>query len=146
VIIMTSNLGSSEIVQYRDQKDRQAKAVEDILRSTFRPEFLNRVDDIIIFQALTKDDIAKIVELQMHLVSKRLEKKGITIRMTEAASQYLAKEGFDEMYGARPLKRLIQNEILDDLSLKIIEGDIAEGASVSIDVENGKVVLIKGKR
>jgi ATP-dependent Clp protease ATP-binding subunit ClpA len=66
--------------------------------------------------------------------------------MTEAASQYLAKEGFDEMYGARPLKRLIQNEILDDLSLKIIEGDIAEGASVSIDVENGKVVLIKGKR
>jgi ATP-dependent Clp protease ATP-binding subunit ClpB len=146
VIIMTSNLGSSEIVQYRDQKDRQAKAVEDILHSTFRPEFLNRVDDIIIFQALTKDDIAKIVELQMHLVSKRLEKKGITVRMTEAASQYLAKEGFDEMYGARPLKRLIQNEVLDDLSLKIIEGDIAEGASVSIDVENGKVVLIKGKR
>lgn len=143
VIIITSNLGSQEIIERRKEKVLQTKAVEDLLRRTFRPEFLNRVDDTIIFQGLTEEDIGKIVRLQMDRVAKRLEKKGISIRMTDKAAEHLAKEGFDEIYGARPLKRLIQNEILDDLSLRIIEGKIKEGDTVTADFDGRKIVIGK---
>ena len=141
VIIMTSNLASQEIIEHRKEKVIQTKSVEDLLRRTFRPEFLNRVDDTIIFQALTEDDIAKIVRLQMDLVARRLEKKGMTLRMSDAAAAYLAREGFDDIYGARPLKRLIQHAILDDLSLQLIEGKIREGDTVKIDDKDGKIVM-----
>ncbi len=141
VIIMTSNLASQQIAQFARDRAAQEKAVNEVLRQTFKPEFLNRLDDIVIFQQLTTTEIARIVELQMELVAERLEKKGIELTITAAASDYLAQAGFDEVFGARPLKRLIQNEILDELSLRIIEGKIQSGAKVVVDVENGKVVF-----
>lgn len=141
VIIMTSNIASQQIAHFAHDRKAQEQAVQEVLRQTFKPEFLNRVDDIIIFQQLTPEEIARIVELQMQLVAARLEKKGITLTITPAAIAYLARAGFDEVFGARPLKRLIQNEILDELSLRIIEHKIGEGAVVTIDFRNGKIAF-----
>ncbi len=141
VIIMTSNIASQQIAHFAHDRKAQEQAVQEVLRQTFKPEFLNRVDDIIIFQQLTPEEIARIVELQMQLVAARLEKKGITLTITPAAIAYLARAGFDEVFGARPLKRLIQNEILDELSLRIIEHKIGEGATVSVDFRNGKIAF-----
>lgn len=120
VIIMTSNLVSSEI------------------EKTFRPEFLNRIDDIIVFQHLTEEQIRQIVTLQVQHMTKRLASKGITLHLTSEASAQLAKEGFDEAFGARPLKRLIQKVILDELSLQIIEGNISDGDTVNAEYVKGK--------
>ncbi len=141
VIIMTSNIASQQIAHFAHDRKAQEQAVQEVLRQTFKPEFLNRVDDIIIFQQLTPEEIARIVQLQMQLVAARLEKKGITLTVTPAAIAYLARAGFDEVFGARPLKRLIQNEILDELSLRIIEHKIGEGATVSVDFRNGKITF-----
>ncbi|MBI5185405.1 MAG: ATP-dependent chaperone ClpB [Nitrospinae bacterium] len=144
VIIMTSNIASAEIAAYTGNRERQEEEVHRILRGTFRPEFLNRIDETIIFQQLTGEEIARIVELQMELVAGRLAKKDIKIDITRAASRYLASEGFDKVFGARPLKRLIQNKILDELSLRIIEGKIKEKDSVKIDYEDGKIFILGG--
>ncbi len=141
VVIMTSNLGSQQIALHARDRAEQEKAVTEVLRHTFRPEFLNRVDDIIIFQRLSQEEIARIVELQMNLVAERLEKRGIAISISPAAANYLAHAGYDEVFGARPLKRLIQNEILDELSLQIIEGKIKDGDKVKIDYKGNKIVF-----
>ena len=141
LIIMTSNLASAQIAQHSGNRASQELAVNEVLRRTFKPEFLNRLDDIIIFQQLTPEETARIVELQIQLVSARLEKKGITLSITPAVSGYLARVGCDEVYGARPLKRLIQNEILDELSLRIIEGKVREGTSVKLDMENDRIAI-----
>lgn len=141
VIIMTSNLASAEIAKHAHNLEAQEKEVRKVLHNTFRPEFLNRVDEIITFQNLTQEETAKIVELQMNLVGKRLAKKNITIEITKEASQYLAAEGFDQVFGARPLKRLIQNKILDELSLQIIEGKVKEGNRVNIDYDGSKMFI-----
>ncbi len=141
VIIMTSNLASQQIAQLAHDRSAQELAVNEVLQQTFKPEFLNRLDDIVIFQQLSTTEIARIVELQLNLVAERLEKKGIDLTITPAASNYLAQAGFDEVFGARPLKRLIQNEILDELSLRIIEGKIPSGTTVRVDAENGKIAI-----
>jgi len=133
IIIMTSNLGSQEIAD--------KKAVLEILKSTFKPEFLNRIDDLIIFQHLTEKEIAQIVKIQLKEVIDRLRKKEIAFEITDKALAYLAKAGFDPVYGARPLKRLIQNEILDELSLQVIEGKLAKGHQVNVDYANDKIVF-----
>ena len=143
VIIMTSNLGSMEIAQHAHEREKQEEAVNTILHRSFPPEFLNRIDDIITFQCLTQDEIADIVNLQMQLVAQRLFKKGITIKTDKSAVRYLAKTGFDEVFGARPLKRLIQKMILDELSLQIIEGKVCEGDCVNIEYDGNKIVLNK---
>ena len=143
VIIMTSNLGSSEIAAYADDPVKQREAIERILHQTFRPEFLNRIDEAIIFQHLTKEEIAAIVELQLQRVSERLSKKNIALEISHAASMYLAKAGFDKVFGARPLRRLIQNEILDELSLQIIEGKIKERDRILIDYADGRIIMKK---
>ncbi len=139
VVIMTSNLGSQQIAQFANDRKAQESAINQILRQVFRPEFLNRVDDIIIFQHLTPEEIARIVELQMTLVAQRLEKRGIVISITPQATAYLARAGFDEVFGARPLKRLIQNEILDELSLRIVEGKVKDGDNINIDFRDGGI-------
>jgi ATP-dependent Clp protease ATP-binding subunit ClpB len=141
VIIMTSNLGSQEIAKFAGDHAKQEKAVMEILKSTFRPEFLNRIDDLIIFQHLNEKEIAEIVKLQLKEVIDRLHKKEINFEISDEALAYLAKVGFDPVYGARPLKRLIQNEILDELSLQVIEGKLAKGHRVSIDYANGKIAF-----
>jgi len=143
VIIMTSNLGSTEIAKNAKDPEKQKTAVHKILHSFFRPEFLNRVDDIIIFQQLTKDELAKIVELQLEKVRERLQKRGIEIEFTKMAALYLVSAGFDETFGARPLKRVIQQKILDELSMQIIEGKIQEGAHIVVDFVGDQVTIYK---
>ena len=143
VIIMTSNLGSQEIAAYSNDREKQEKAVMEILRRAFKPEFLNRVDDIILFQHLTENDLASIVSLQMNRVLERLAAKNIRLKISDKALAYLGKKGFDQVYGARPLKRLIQNEILDELSLLIIEGKVREGDTIQVDTDGEKIVIRK---
>ncbi len=146
VVIMTSNIGSDLIAKYADDREKQETAVNELLKQTFRPEFLNRVDEMVIFQQLTKEVMALIVEMQLAVVGRRLEDKGIILKPTTRVYQYLAEEGFDPVYGARPLKRLIQNKILDELSLQIIEGKVKEGAIVIVDYDTKKDrVVIENK-
>ena len=104
-----------------------------ILKKYFRPEFLNRIDEIIIFQYLTKEHIKNIVDLQIELVNKRLIDRDISITLTDDAKEFIASEGFDPIYGARPLKRAIQREIVDKLSPEILSGKIKAGSKVTID-------------
>lgn len=133
VIIMTSNLGSAEIAEESKDPEKQHQVLMKILHNFFRPEFLNRVDDIVIFNRLTKEELARIVDLQIEVVQKRLAKKNIKLEITPMASMYLASAGFDDVFGARPLKRLIQSKLLDELSLQIIEGKIKDGDKVKVD-------------
>jgi ATP-dependent Clp protease ATP-binding subunit ClpA len=146
VIIMTSNLGSDVIAQYAGAKERQQLEVEKLLKKAFRPEFLNRVDDIIIFQPLSEKDIAQVVERQVKLTTERLSAKNIKLEMSKAAIDHLAKAGYDEVFGARPLKRLIQHEILDELSLKLIDGEIKEGDQVFVDFKNKHIAISTKKK
>lgn len=142
VIIMTSNLGSAEIAATK-KADKQEEILMKVLHSFFRPEFLNRIDDIIIFQRLSKEELAEIVELQIAAVKKRLKKKGIDLEISKMASLYLATAGYDDAFGARPLKRLIQNEILDELASEIISGKVKEGDKVSVDFVDDQIVMAK---
>ncbi len=103
------------------------------VRATFRPEFLNRVDEIIVFSPLGRDDIAKIVDIQLRILQERLAARRLTVELTEGARDYLADTGFDPAYGARPLKRLIQREIQDALAMQLLSGDIRDGDTIVID-------------
>ncbi|MDB4978155.1 MAG: ATP-dependent chaperone ClpB [Candidatus Peribacteria bacterium] len=143
VIVMTSNLGSREIAEYAGQGILQSKAVHDLVRMTFKPEFINRIDDIIIFQPLTEEQITTIVGLQLNLVRERLAKKQIHLDVSDEAMKHIAALGFDSMYGARPLKRVIQSQILDELGLQIIEGKVKEGDTVKVHTEGGGITLTK---
>jgi len=140
VIIMTSNIGSEHITAENDPEKRQF-LVSEALRSHFRPEFLNRVDETIIFDRLTEEDLSAIVDIQLARVIERLQKRGLTLELSPAARKLLAAEGFDPAYGARPLKRVIQKRVLDPLSLELLEGKFLEGDTVTADVENEVVVF-----
>ena len=137
VIIMTSNIGSQYILEEDQTDEARERLVMDALRGHFRPEFLNRVDEIIIFDRLSEDDLKKIVEIQLRHLAKRLDQQKITLELTDSAKQLLAREGYDPVYGARPLRRTIQKEILDPLSINILEGKVREGQTVKIDAKNG---------
>ncbi|MBN1444902.1 MAG: ATP-dependent chaperone ClpB [Candidatus Omnitrophica bacterium] len=140
VITMTSNIGSQYITMFKDEGTMKEK-IADILKSTFRPEFLNRVDEIITFNKLKKDDLMKIVDIQTAYLQKRLDVKKINISFSDAARAYLAEKGYDEVYGARPLKRLIQKEIENPLALKVLAGEVKEGGSVLVDLKDGSPVF-----
>ncbi len=142
IIIMTSNIGSQSL-QTLDVDARQEveRRVQEALKQRFRPEFLNRVDEIIIFNPLGKEEIRKIVEIQIGLLAQRLEDKKIKIALTDEAKDLLAERGFDPTYGARPLKRVIQREIQDPLALRILNGEIKEGDSVIVTVENNEIAI-----
>lgn len=146
VIIMTSNLGSDVIAKYAGARERQQQELDKILKQTFRPEFLNRIDDIIIFQPLSEKDIAQVVERQVALTSERLGKKNIQLELSKAVIDHFAKAGYDEVFGARPLKRLIQHELLDELSMKLIGGEIKEGDQVFVDFKAGKIQVGSKKK
>ncbi|MFH0952105.1 MAG: ATP-dependent chaperone ClpB [Patescibacteria group bacterium] len=144
IIIMTSNIGSDRIHELADKSDQEvAKAVEPIIKQTFRPEFLNRVDDIIFFHVLGEDDITKIVDLQLAQVTKRLAEQNITLKYTDQLKDYIAAEGYDRAFGARPLKRVIEHQVLDPLSLEIIANRIKPGQTVTIDWQKGKISFSK---
>jgi ATP-dependent Clp protease ATP-binding subunit ClpB len=137
VIIMTSNIGSQYIMEETQSQEARERLVMDALRAHFRPEFLNRVDEIIIFDRLSEEDLKKIVEIQLKRLAKRLEQQKITLDLSDSAKQLLAREGYDPVYGARPLRRTIQKEILDPLSIDILEGKVREGQTLKIDAKNG---------
>lgn len=111
------------------------------IKEFFKPEFINRLDEIIFFHPLGKPEISKIVELQLHEVEKRLKEKKISITFTDKLKIFLADKGFDPEFGARPLKRLIQKEILDPLALKIVEGSVAEDSAVTVDALKNTVTI-----
>lgn len=155
ILIMTSNIGNEVIQEYSSlgfvnrnkKKNTKEKEFEDKikaeLKNHFKPEFLNRLDEIIIFHSLDKKEIARIVELQINLISERLAKQNIKIEVSQKARELIASKGYKPSYGARPLKRVIQNEILDKLALEIIEGKIKEKNTVKIDAKKDEITLEK---
>jgi ATP-dependent Clp protease ATP-binding subunit ClpB len=137
VLIMTSNVGSAIIEQMSGGDEAMIEqSVREEMRNFFRPEFLNRIDEIIIFHRLTQEQITEIVDIQMARVLHRLEDRKISLTLSEEARTQLAKEGFDPVYGARPLKRAIQKEILDPLSLLLLEGKFTEGDAIVANVDD----------
>jgi len=141
VIIMTSNVGSTFITELADQPEVMQKRVMDALRGQFRPEFLNRVDEVVIFKNLVTEQLMEIVEKEVQILAKRLAERKLTLELTTNAKAFVAKEGWDPVYGARPIKRTIQRLILDPLAQKVLSGEFKEGDTVVVDVENGKVVF-----
>jgi ATP-dependent Clp protease ATP-binding subunit ClpB len=155
ILIMTSNIGSDLILDVTTKKeigfadgtksdlvrDRVREKITERLRDHFRPEFINRLDDVIIFDSLTKTDLEKIVDLQLAHVSKRLVEKEITVEFSTDVKKLLAEEGYDPNYGARPLKRVIQQKILNPLALEIVEGKVASGNRVLVELVKDKIVF-----
>jgi len=140
VIIMTSNIGSQFITEGIDSQNLNKK-IEEALKQNFRPEFLNRVDDIIIFNSLTKKNIREIVKIHLQNIQSILNNKKIELNLTEKAINYLSEMGYDPIYGARPLKRVIDKEILDNLSKELLKGNVTENSKVSIDYNNGQLTF-----
>jgi ATP-dependent Clp protease ATP-binding subunit ClpB len=136
VIIMTSNIGSEYIMAESNPEQREA-LVTEALRHHFRPEFLNRIDETIIFDRLAPEDLAAIVSIQMRRVTKRLAAQDLGLELSPEALDQLAAEGYDPAYGARPLKRVIQNRLLDPLSLDLLEGRFKSGDTILVGAEGG---------
>jgi ATP-dependent Clp protease ATP-binding subunit ClpA len=126
VIIMTSNIRSAE--QLRDH---------------FRPEFLNRIDEVVVFEPLTREQLAEIVELQLERLRARLAERGISVELTPAAKEHLAEAGWDPAYGARPLKRALQRLVENELAKRLLEGEFAEGDTILVDARDGELVFEK---
>ena len=141
VIIMTSNVGSTFITELADQQELLRKRVMDALRGQFRPEFLNRVDEIVIFKNLVTQQLMEIVEKETKILAKRLLERKITLELSDNAKSLIAKEGFDPVYGARPIKRTIQRLIIDPLAQKVLSGEFKEGDTVFVDTQDGKIVF-----
>ncbi|MCP4664952.1 MAG: ATP-dependent chaperone ClpB [Deltaproteobacteria bacterium] len=146
VLIMTSNVGSQWIQDLAGgNEEEMERRVMEGLRATFKPEFLNRVDDTIIFNSLGSEEIKKIVGIQIGLLGRRLEDNKISLLLTNEAEAFIADTGYDPVYGARPLKRTIQRLIQDPLAMKILEGSIQEGDTVGVDIKDGEVVLYRNE-
>ncbi len=148
ILIMTSNIGSDVIQEYMEKVDKSNKEtvmdecrqkVIQILKTKVRPEFINRIDEIIMFEPLTEDDIRKILELQISQLRKMLKSKGISIEFSEAAISSLAKRGYDPAYGARPIKRLLQKELINSLATALIKGEIDKEKPIYVDLDGGKI-------
>ncbi len=140
VIIMTSNLGSSYITSIGQSNESEMRTrVMEALQANFRPEFLNRIDETVIFKALSRNEIAQIVDIQLTTIAKRLQDRQIAVLLTPAAKEWLANRGYDPVFGARPLKRLIQKEVLDPLAVKVLSGEIHDGETVTVDLGSGKL-------
>ncbi|WP_283169977.1 ATP-dependent chaperone ClpB [Curtanaerobium respiraculi] len=138
IVIMTSNVGSQYIREFAENgnEKQMQQAIDGALRSTFKPEFLNRIDDIVVFKSLSLDDIEPIVELQLNDVRNRLADRRIRLVVGPAAVQHLSLDGYDPVFGARPLKRLIQREIVDRIANEMVRGNVMEGATVVVDVDD----------
>jgi ATP-dependent Clp protease ATP-binding subunit ClpB len=133
IVIMTSNLGSSVFNDPSLDREKQKEAVLEDVRGYFRPEFVNRIDEIVVFDPLGREEIGQIVDIQLRGLRRRLDERGLTIELTDEARSYLANKGYEPAFGARPLKRLIQREIQDPLAMKLLAGEIRDGDTVTID-------------
>jgi ATP-dependent Clp protease ATP-binding subunit ClpB len=143
VVIMTSNVGSHLILAYRGGDDAESFArmksdVLDALRQQFRPEFLNRVDEIVVFHSLAREHLKQIVEIQLGRLRARLSERHISLELTDRAREHLAAVGYDPSYGARPLKRVIQRELETPLGRSLLKGDIKDGERVAVDYDREK--------
>jgi ATP-dependent Clp protease ATP-binding subunit ClpB len=134
IIILTSNLGSAYLVDPTIDPTEARQQVLAMVRSTFKPEFLNRLDEIVVFDGLSTDDLVRIVELQVDQLRQRLSSRRLSLEVTAAAREWLARTGFDPTYGARPLRRLVQTAIGDPLAKSLLSGEIHDGSAVRVDV------------
>ncbi len=143
VIIMTSNIGSDIILNYQptDDYEKMKEQVFNLLRSYFKPEFLNRVDEIVVFHGLTKEHVKQIIDIQLEYLNKRLAEQEITITLTDKAKDYIVNVGFDPHFGARPLKRTLQRLVETPLAREIVAGKVKPGSEVVVDVENGEITF-----
>ncbi|MGV3491531.1 MAG: AAA family ATPase, partial [Devosia sp.] len=146
LIIMTSNLGSEYLVQLKDGESVETVRgkVLDVVKASFRPEFLNRVDDIIVFHRLERQHMGDIVDIQLGRLRSLLKERDIGLDLTPAARDWLANEGYDPAYGARPLKRVIQREVQDRLAEEILAGRVSDGQSVTVDTQDLGLVIRPG--
>jgi ATP-dependent Clp protease ATP-binding subunit ClpB len=138
ILIMTSNVGSDRIAA-EAVDERMRERIEEVLQTTFKPEFLNRIDDTVIFHRLSREDISRIVDLQVDQLAVRVRERGIEIELSDDARTLLGNLGYDPTYGARPLKRVIQRQLVDKLALRLLEGEFADGDTVRVDAEGGEL-------
>ena len=144
VLIMTSNLGSREIQAAEGDEKQAREAVVQVLRDYFKPEFLNRIDDIVVFNQLAREEIAKIIDVQLEKLRSMLAERGVTIELDESAKMLLVEQGYDPVYGARPLKRAIQTLIQNPLAVKLLGGEISSGQTVRVSAEGGEMKFTPG--
>jgi ATP-dependent Clp protease ATP-binding subunit ClpB len=144
ILILTSNLGSPVLIDPTLSLEQKRETVQAMVRQAFKPEFVNRLDDIVIFQALTEDDLAQIVELAVDALQRRLRDRRLTLAVTPEARTWLAERGYDPVFGARPLRRLIQSEIQDRLAMALLSGGVRDGDVVRVDVaaDGSQLVLM----
>jgi ATP-dependent Clp protease ATP-binding subunit ClpB len=143
VLILTSNLGSHFLVDPTLDEEKKRDSVMSVVRQSFKPEFLNRLDEIVLFDSLTQDELAHIVDLQVAQLGRRLAVRRIGLEVTPAAHEWLARTGYDPTYGARPLRRLVQSAIGDPLARMLLSGEVQDGSSVHVDVDpTGEALLL----
>jgi len=145
VIIMTSNIGSSYILEFRGADEESYQKMKDqvltAMRQHFRPEFLNRVDETVVFRSLTEEQLVAIVGIQTGLLQARLAERGISLELTDEAAEHIAKTGYDPVYGARPLKRVIQRDVETPLAKQIVGGTVPDGSTVIAELKKGRIVF-----
>lgn len=134
VLIMTSNIGSQHIMDEANAEQREAK-VSEVLKAHFKPEFLNRIDETIIFDRLDREELGEIIGLQLDRVCERLAKQGLSLELSEQVRNYIVEQGYDPTYGARPLKRAIQKHLLDPLSLDVLDGKFVDGDTIHAELD-----------
>jgi ATP-dependent Clp protease ATP-binding subunit ClpB len=135
LLILTSNLGSHYLVDPTIDEEKKRESVMAVVRQSFKPEFLNRLDEIVMFDALTQDQLSRIVDLQVAELNKRLAVRRITVRVTDEAHRWLSSTGYDPAYGARPLRRLVQTAVGDPLARMLLSGEVLDGSEVVVDVD-----------
>lgn len=148
LIVLTSNLGSEFLANLKEDETSESvrEPVMEVVRNAFRPEFLNRLDEIILFDRLRREDMRAIVDIQIGRLQKRLEERKNTLVLDDAAMEWLANAGYDPVYGARPLKRVIQRELENMLAMELLEGKYGEGDTIAVTVKDGLLAFAKGKR
>ncbi|MEP6630807.1 MAG: AAA family ATPase, partial [Lapillicoccus sp.] len=142
ILVMTSNLGSQFLVDPLLTQESKKEAVMQVVRTAFKPEFLNRLDEVVVFDPLTTEDLSRIVELQVQALATRLHDRRITLQVTDAAREWLAVTGYDPAYGARPLRRLVQREIGDRLAKALLSGEVRDGGTAVVDVDENADTLV----
>jgi ATP-dependent Clp protease ATP-binding subunit ClpB len=147
IVIMTSNIGSQTILGYRGGADQDAyeqmkQEVMEAMRAHFRPEFLNRVDEIVVFRGLTRADLRRIIDIQLERLRKRLAERHIELVLSDAAKDHLAAAGYDPVYGARPLKRVLQREVETPLARKILGGELPDNSRVEVGMTGGELSFV----
>jgi ATP-dependent Clp protease ATP-binding subunit ClpB len=140
IVIMTSNIGTEYTLEDRGRKET-VERINQALRGHFRPEFLNRIDEVVVFDRLKKEDVVKIVDIQLATLAKRLGERKVTLEVSAKARAWLAEQGYDPQFGARPLKRLIQKSVQDPIALNILKGEVKDGQTVSVDVKQGEIIV-----